>query len=178
MTASNRSALQRQGREPAQDPAPCAAGLHPRDVLFFAQLQDPILGYSRPHLRGLRRPPARRSRPWGDGVVISGAGRAATATRSSSHSAGLESMWLLYCPAMPAACATASAPGPVIGFVGSTGPSSAASDFRLRQNGKFVNPASHQPARRRRAQGLLGRFRCRGKARTRPVKRHYYWGPC
>ena len=131
---------------------------------FSHNRKHPILGYSRPHLGvDYGAPTGTPVKAVGDGVVTRRSWAGGYGNQVIiKHSAGLESMYShLSGYARGLRNGQRVRQGQVIGFVGSTGLSSGPHlDFRLRQNGKFVNPAK---AINPRGEGVrkasLGRFR-------------------
>lgn len=111
---------------------------------FTNSRRHPILGYSRPHLGvDYGAPTGTPVKAVGDGVVIKrGWGGGYGNQIVIRHTAGLES-WYAHLSGYARGLRTGQRvrQGQVIGFVGSTGLSTGPHlDFRIRQNGKFVNP--------------------------------------
>lgn len=104
----------------------------------------PVLGYSRPHLGvDYGAPVGTPVKAVGDGVVLERGWAGGYGNQIVlKHSAGLESMYShLSGFARGIRAGQKVSQGQVIGFVGSTGLSTGPHlDFRLRQNGKFINP--------------------------------------
>ena len=126
---------------------------------FSHNRKHPILGYSRPHLGvDYGAPTGTPVKAVGDGVVTRRSWAGGYGNQVIiKHSAGLESMYSHLSGYAAPAQRSARAPGQVIGFVGARALSSGPHlDFRLRQNGKFVNPAKAINPRGERAQGLHG----------------------
>ncbi|WP_300800657.1 peptidoglycan DD-metalloendopeptidase family protein [uncultured Desulfovibrio sp.] len=111
---------------------------------FSHNRKHPVLGYSRPHLGvDYGAPTGTPVKAVGDGVVIKRGWAGGYGNQIIlKHEAGLES-WYAHLSGYARGLKKGQRvrQGQVIGFVGSTGLSTGPHlDFRLKQNGKFINP--------------------------------------
>lgn len=131
---------------------------------FTNSRKHPILGYSRPHLGvDYGAPTGTPVKAVGDGVVIKrGWGGGYGNQIVLRHTAGLES-WYAHLSGYARGLRVGQRvrQGQVIGFVGSTGLSTGPHlDFRIRQNGKFINPVKAiNPRGKAVSSGEMARFR-------------------
>lgn len=130
---------------------------------FSHNRKHPILGYSRPHLGvDYGAPTGTPVKAVGDGVVIKRGWAGGYGNQIVlKHDAGLES-WYAHLSGYARGLKKGQRvrQGQVIGFVGSTGLSTGPHlDFRLKQNGKFVNPVKAiNPRGKPVSKGNMGRF--------------------
>ena len=130
---------------------------------FSHNRRHPILGYSRPHLGvDYGAPTGTPVKAVGDGVVIKRGWAGGYGNQIViKHDAGLES-WYAHLSGYARGLKKGQRvrQGQVIGFVGSTGLSTGPHlDFRLKQNGKFVNPVKAiNPRGKPVSKANMGRF--------------------
>lgn len=130
---------------------------------FSHNRRHPILGYSRPHLGvDYGAPTGTPVKAVGDGVVIRRGWAGGYGNQIVlKHDAGLES-WYAHLSGYARGLKKGQRvrQGQVIGFVGSTGLSTGPHlDFRLKQNGKFVNPVKAiNPRGKPVSKANMGRF--------------------
>ena len=130
---------------------------------FSHNRRHPILGYSRPHLGvDYGAPTGTPVKAVGDGVVIKRGWAGGYGNQIIlKHDAGLES-WYAHLSGYARGLKKGQRvrQGQVIGFVGSTGLSTGPHlDFRLKQNGKFVNPVKAiNPRGKPVSKANMGRF--------------------
>ena len=131
---------------------------------FSHNRKHPILGYSRPHLGvDYGAPTGTPVKAVGDGVVIKRGWAGGYGNQIVlRHEAGLES-WYAHLSGYARGLKKGQRvrQGQVIGFVGSTGLSTGPHlDFRLKQNGKFINPVKAiNPRGKPVSKGSMARFR-------------------
>ena len=130
---------------------------------FSHNRKHPILGYSRPHLGvDYGAPTGTPVKAVGDGVVIKRGWAGGYGNQIVlKHDAGLES-WYAHLSGYARGLKKGQRvrQGQVIGFVGSTGLSTGPHlDFRLKQNGKFINPVKAiNPRGKPVSKGNMARF--------------------
>lgn len=130
---------------------------------FSHNRRHPILGYSRPHLGvDYGAPTGTPVKAVGDGVVIKRGWAGGYGNQIVlKHDAGLES-WYAHLSGYARGLKKGQRvrQGQVIGFVGSTGLSTGPHlDFRLKQNGRFVNPVKAiNPRGKPVSKANMGRF--------------------
>lgn len=130
---------------------------------FSHNRKHPILGYSRPHLGvDYGAPSGTPVKAVGDGVVVKRGWAGGYGNQIVlKHEAGLES-WYAHLSGYARGLKKGQRvrQGQVIGFVGSTGLSTGPHlDFRLKQNGKFVNPVKAiNPRGKPVSKGNMARF--------------------
>lgn len=130
---------------------------------FSHNRKHPVLGYSRPHLGvDYGAPTGTPVKAVGDGVVVKRGWAGGYGNQIVlKHEAGLES-WYAHLSGYARGLKKGQRvrQGQVIGFVGSTGLSTGPHlDFRLKQNGKFVNPVKAiNPRGKPVSKGNMARF--------------------